>query len=864
MSSSFLPVTRMIERAHLARDESDTAYFFELLYLGEMVIKPLVVEVLAGLQDDRERHRYALEYRLVRADSLGQWADVLDEALTGPASQQLLVQARDSQRTITASFGPAEDTWQRHAVDLLNGAGRSIDSQVEDTARQKVSLRQWVRQFVWLRNRTRGHGAPKSATLSTVCSALRSSLDEVVTNAPAFQRPWAHLRRNLSRKYRVSGFGGDREPFSFLTHETEHTLPDGAYVFIDRPRRADLLFTDPDLTDFFFPNGNFRSQSFEVLSYITDERGTEDGSHYVLPLGAQPASETAAAPSLDVVGEVFTNMPPRRHGYVSRTALELELAQLLQDERHPVITLQGRGGVGKTSLALEVLHQVARQGDFSAIIWFSARDIDLLSEGPKIVRPDVLSVEDVARDFERLMQPGVPSKLALVHRYFTDCLSGQAPDGPFIFVLDNFETIREPAELFSYLSNAVRLPNKVLITTRTRDFKGDYPIEVRGMARDEYGKLVNEVSGHLGIGHVIDEEYEEELFEESDGHPYITKVLLGEIAHEGHRLSLKRVVAAHEAMLDALFDRSFATLSPAGQRVFLTMCGWRSLIPRVGLEAVLLRPGNERLDIERALSELEQLSLVEVLDEPESTATFLSVPLAAAVFGKRKLVTSPLKVAVDADLELIRGFGVATTTDLAQGLKPRIERVIRAAARRASEGADISQELSVIEYIGSEYAPAWLSLATLRQETGDIVAAIHATNRYLESRPDDEDGWRRLIGLYRVVGDPLAEMHARLQLVELGRPPFHELSASANLLNGLLSRKEIELDADERRLMVHKLRSLMEERHAEADATDLSRLAWLCMHDQDRPAAERWAGEGLKREPENQYCKGLLDKIADK
>ncbi|WP_037654638.1 hypothetical protein, partial [Streptomyces exfoliatus] len=135
----------------------------------------------------------------------------------------------------------------------------------------------------------------------------------------------------------------------------------------------------------------------------------------------------------------------------------------------------------------------------------------------------------------------------------------------FIFVFDNFETVREQAELYQFVSNSVRLPNKVLITTRTREFKADYPIEVGGMRRREYSELVAAIAGRLGISHLIDANYEEALFLESDGHPYITKVLLGEVAEEGHRVAVKRVVAAKDAMLDALFERSFASLSSAAQ-----------------------------------------------------------------------------------------------------------------------------------------------------------------------------------------------------------------------------------------------------------------------------------------------------------
>jgi hypothetical protein len=157
MTVTFIPASRMLDRARLAQEESDTAYFFDLLYLGEMATKILVVELLAALEDDRERHRYALEYELVRADGIGKWAEVLDQAVSGPASQHLISVGRDSQRALAESFGPGSQTWQRKAVDALNSVCRSLDLGYEDTTRQKVSLRTWARQFSWLRNRTRGH-----------------------------------------------------------------------------------------------------------------------------------------------------------------------------------------------------------------------------------------------------------------------------------------------------------------------------------------------------------------------------------------------------------------------------------------------------------------------------------------------------------------------------------------------------------------------------------------------------------------------------------------------------------------------------------------------------------------------------------
>ena len=160
---------------------------------------------------------------------------------------------------------------------------RHLDNAYEDVSKQKVALRRWVHSFVWLRNRTRGHGATQSATMSTLCRGLEDSLDEILDNAPAFSRSWAYLRRSLSGKYKVGRFGGDREAFSHLAREADHSFQDGVYVLFGEPRPVNMLFTNSDLTDFALPNGSFRGEKFEVLSYITDERRMEDGRAWILP-----------------------------------------------------------------------------------------------------------------------------------------------------------------------------------------------------------------------------------------------------------------------------------------------------------------------------------------------------------------------------------------------------------------------------------------------------------------------------------------------------------------------------------------------------------------------------------------------------
>jgi hypothetical protein len=192
---------------------------------------------------------------------------------------------------------------------------------------------------------------------------------------------------------------------------------------------------------------------------------------YVHPPTELPASETTALGALDLHGLTFTNLPPAIPDYVSRATLESELLSVLTNDRHPIVSLIGRGGVGKTSLALEVLHRVTESERFMAILWFSSRDIDLLPEGPKLVRPDVLTDKDLAEQLVRLLDPMEQDHTGFDPiGYFARALT-RFEAGPVLFVFDNFETVRSPSDLYGWLDVNIRLPNKILVTTRLRDFK---------------------------------------------------------------------------------------------------------------------------------------------------------------------------------------------------------------------------------------------------------------------------------------------------------------------------------------------------------------------------------------------------------
>jgi hypothetical protein len=837
-----------------------------LLYAGEAILKTVVLGLVAAVENQEQQYRQA--HRLVRADGLGDWVDVLSEVTQGPASASLAAGARAEQKALTQRIGHEDGAWQFQSVELLYSLLPKLEKEREPMP-SRVTGQSWFTYFVQVRNKTRGHGAPAADFYGDACRTLEESIDLWIDRFPLFRRPWAFLHQNLSGRYRITRLSSDEQPFGYLKSGTPPAMPDGIYVFFDRPTRILGLESTVDAIDFFYWNGGFTHNAHELISYATGDTIKGDSTEFLKPASGLPASETRAT-KLDVLGNCYANLPPLQSGYVPRAELESALTAEILNEHHLAVTLIGRGGIGKTSLALATLQRIAVSDRYAAILWFSARDIDLLPQGPRQVSPDVRSERDMAKQLVRLAEPseaGDKSFDAL--DFFASALEhgldlfGESI-GPTLFVFDNFETVRHAVDVYNWIDNNIRMPNKALITTRFRDFRGDYPVEVGGMTRPECDALAHATARRFGIEGWLAESVLQELYEESEGHPYVVKVLVGEASKHGRPGNVKRIVASQDEMLEALFERTYATLSPAAQRVFLTLASWRSTVPQLALEAVLLRPDNERMDVSAAVDELEQSSLIDISVSEADEERFLSVPLVGAFFGKRKLTVSSYKSAIESDVSFLRSFGASQATEVASGVAPRITRFFRDVARLVSESPDkLEKYVPMLEMLARQQPSAWLLLSELYEEQGTryLPSGAESVRRFLEQEPRSFRGWKRLAELSRRSEDHLGEIQARAEGASLPDAPLAAASDAAHRMNGMLYRQELPLDPSERDVLARRLLDLMEQQRAHADSNDCSRAAWLSIAVKDYDLAKRWTRQGLQLDPDNPHCQRLASRL---
>lgn len=880
---SFVPIERMLQRVEAARSESPSSLFDELMHTCEMVLKIVVLATAASVDDDLDRHRYGQLHALVRAGSLGEWLGVLDNMVVGPSAQYLtqdFLEIRELREGARSGFWQYDSALSMRKAIVANGDNI-------DMIPAKVDARRWLNLFVALRNKSKGHGATKNEHCVAVCPHLETSLRTYIGGFSLFERQWAYLKQTLSGKYEVVPLSDDREPFRLLAtaRGREFRLQDGIYIHIGAPRRVELLVTDlPEQNmkiedaDFFFANGKLKKDRYDVLSYVTGTKWTADGSEYTVPAGKLAPSQTEGRETLESIPAGFgTSLPSMPRGYVHRPQLESELqGLLLEAHRHRIITLVGRGGIGKTSLALSVLHDLLSTGDserFGLCVWFSARDIDLFEDKPVQVRRQVLDEKQCARYFAALTTGHADDKGFDATAYFRDSLVESPLGVPVLFVFDNFETVRSPVDFFNWIDTYCRHPNKVVITTRHRDFKGDYPIEIGGMERDEFQMLVTESANSLGIERLITPTFVQDLFTQTGGHPYVTKVYLGECARSGTAKKPEIVIRNRDDILVALFERTYQGLSTAARRVFLTLSNWRSTVPLLAISAVIASSADESVDVLTAVEELKRTSLVEEIrpdTEDADAATSLRLPLEASLFGQKKLQVDPLRLRVELDTKTLQLFGAADATVARRGVEGRVNQLFKNLARGV-EGGTLSLESyePLIDYLGRHYPEAWKMAADLYAASGGEggrARAINALTSLMESAPSADvciNTWRHIAELSRQNGDPATELNAWTQVMEIPQATLRDVSDAANALNSLHFNYRHQLDRELLALSCERaITALAPHVGNDVSATDLSRLAWLYLNSGQAEKAKSVTLLGLQIDPLNNHLLNLKVKLS--
>ena len=279
-----------------------------------------------------------------------------------------------------------------------------------------------------------------------------------LTGAPRFNE-WAVIEQEALRQQTFLGYGRLID-FALRTH----AYPAG----IDAARR--LLALDPLNEAVHFQLMTLLAVDGQSPAALTQYGQLADLLEVELGVEPQPKTkelyrrvlrgewEQGGLPaSVDAL--TIHGLPPRPQPFVGRTAELAALDDLLRGEAHPLITLLGPGGIGKSSLAVEAVRRMTHTGRTElSLLWVGERFCDGIYFVSLVSRTTALALADaIARVVGLTFQHhGGDEETQLVAHLVNQSM---------LLVLDNFEQLSAGKELVSRLmagAPAVQL----LVTSR--------------------------------------------------------------------------------------------------------------------------------------------------------------------------------------------------------------------------------------------------------------------------------------------------------------------------------------------------------------------------------------------------------------
>ncbi|MEM7116507.1 MAG: tetratricopeptide repeat protein [Chloroflexota bacterium] len=371
----------------------------------------------------------------------------------------------------------------------------------------------------------------------------------------------------------------------------------------------------------------------QQANFLRMARG-EFVAQMVSPHQLPVAGEEPAQPQLDRIKVLSRLDPlPDQKLFGVEEPRQRVIEAVSQAERPWLVSIEGLGGIGKTSLANEVVHHYLEQDRFVDIAWVSAKQEEYVT-GRGVQPTEKPAIDaDTLIDILLVQLSDGPYPVGSSEAKRTALLK-LLKEKPCLVVIDNLETAADYLRLLPVLRMLAQ-PSKFLITSR-RSLQNETDVFCHGLRElDEENALafLRYEANLQSVGPLLasGDGALRQIYEVVGGNPLALKLVIG----QAHFLPLDHILdnlrQAKEKQVGQLYEyiywQAWQMLDENGRKLFLTL----PIVPNGTYAQLTLASELEPLDLQKALTHLRTLSLVEVggeLREPRYrlhrlTETFL-------------------------------------------------------------------------------------------------------------------------------------------------------------------------------------------------------------------------------------------------
>jgi tetratricopeptide (TPR) repeat protein len=346
-----------------------------------------------------------------------------------------------------------------------------------------------------------------------------------------------------------------------------------------------------------------------------------------------PGAVSLVSPTLKPIH----NLPPRSE-FIGREGERTRIHEALSRSRSHLVSISGIGGVGKTSLALEVayecLHasegrtQVEGIAQFSGFVWVSAGDRNLTLAVVLDTIAQTLRYDAILRE-----QPLDEKKVVALQLL---------QDRPCLVIVDSFENVTD--DTVGKFLNSLPEPSKALVTTREQELVSAEAklVSLAGLPEADAEKLIYSEERRLELN-LKSARYTrslQQLYRATRGLPLAIKWAMGQIKQRGQSLDkvLTALDNAHGNIFDDMFSCSWEMLSPAAQQVLMVM---PIFVVGASLDGIEAASGLHPPFLDEALGQLVEMSLAIRAEDEEFEQQYFGIHPLTRSFAGAKLKMYP-------------------------------------------------------------------------------------------------------------------------------------------------------------------------------------------------------------------------------
>ncbi|RXK18524.1 NB-ARC domain-containing protein [Macrococcus sp. DPC7161] len=197
----------------------------------------------------------------------------------------------------------------------------------------------------------------------------------------------------------------------------------------------------------------------------------------------------------NIKDSVYHNLPNPEFddtGYIGRKKEIKKLKELLQNNKHQIVSIIGNGGLGKTALTIKVLYELIDDIDneYEAVLWVTLKT-RTLSQG------EFNYLENTVKDIPELMEEMQKQMIFSNEKSSEENILEFLDSFKTLLVLDNLETINTN-EVMDFLKK-IPEKSKVLITSRHGLGELEYRYILEGLSLSDSTAYFRELSKYYGL-----------------------------------------------------------------------------------------------------------------------------------------------------------------------------------------------------------------------------------------------------------------------------------------------------------------------------------------------------------------------------